>query len=161
MIARWLGVSELVISTTIMAASTSLPEVVTSLVAVIRGEKDIAVGNVVGSNIFNLLGICGIAGLISPENIPVAPALLHFDLPVAIVVCLACLPIFFTKHLISRWEGVLFLGYYVAFTIYVLMAAQDHDALAAYSQVLMLFAIPLTAITLVIGVYRSIPKPYR
>ena len=101
-LARAWGVSELVIGLTIVAAGTSAPEVATSIVATFRGQRDIAIGNVVGSNIFNILGIVGLSGLIAPDGIAVAPAVLRFDLPVAIAVCVACLPIFFTGHSISR-----------------------------------------------------------
>ncbi|MDZ7828130.1 MAG: hypothetical protein U5K33_01155 [Halofilum sp. (in: g-proteobacteria)] len=71
---RWLGVTELVIGLTVIAAGTSLPEVVTSILASVRGERDIAVGNVVGSNIFNLLGVLGLAGVVAPSGIAVSPA---------------------------------------------------------------------------------------
>lgn len=154
-LARGLGVSELVIGITIVAAGTSLPEVATSVVATIRGQRDIAVGNVVGSNIFNILGIIGVAGLIAPDGIAVAPSVLQFDLPVAIASCVACLPIFFTGHKISRWEGGLFLGYYVAYTTYLVLAAKDHDSLPMFSMIMMGFVIPLTLLTIAIMVYRA------
>lgn len=156
--ARALGVSELVISMTIIAAGTSLPEVATSLVAAIRGEREIAVGNVVGSNIFNILGIVGVAGLIAPNGITVSPSVLRFDLPVAITACAACLPVFFTGHKISRWEGLVFLGYYCAFTAYLILAAKDHDSLPMFSKVMMWFVIPLTALTTAIVLYRTYGK---
>lgn len=154
-LARTLGVSELVIGMTIVAAGTSFPEVATSVVATIRGRRDIAIGNVVGSNIFNILGIIGVAGLIAPNGITVAPSVLRFDLPVAIATCVACLPIFFSGHKISRWEGALFLGYYVAYTSYLLLAAREHAALPLFSIVMLWFVIPLTVVTLMVVLYRS------
>lgn len=154
-LARALGLSELVIAITIVAASTSLPEVATSVIATIRGERDIAIGNVVGSNIFNILGIIGLAGLIAPNGIAIAPSVLRFDLPVAIAACVACLPIFFTGHKISRWEGVLFLGYYAAYTTYLIMSAKSHDSLPMFSMIMMWFVIPLTLLTIVIVLYRT------
>lgn len=157
-LARALGVSELVIGITIIGASTSLPELATSILATIRGQRDIAIGNVVGSNIFNMLGIVGIAGLIAPNGITIAPSVLRFDLPVAITACVACLPIFFTGHKISRWEGVLFLAYYAAYTIYLIVAAKDHDYLPMFSRVMMWFVIPLTLLTAVIVMYRTTRK---
>jgi cation:H+ antiporter len=157
-LARAWGVSELVIGLTIVAAGTSAPEVATSIVATFRGQRDIAIGNVVGSNIFNILGIVGAAGLIAPDGIAVAPAVLRFDLPVAIAVCMACLPIFFTGHSISRWEGVVFLGYYVAYTGYLVLAAQQHDALPAFSAVMEWFVLPLTVVTLGVVLFRSLRK---
>jgi len=157
-LARALGVSELVIGMTIIAASTSLPEVATSVVATIRGQRDIAVGNVVGSNIFNILGIVGVAGLIAPDGIVVAPSVLRFDFPVAIAACVACLPVFFTGHKISRWEGGLFLGYYAAYTSYLIMAAKNHDSLPMFSMIMMWFVIPLTLLTGAIVIYRTCRK---
>jgi cation:H+ antiporter len=154
-LARALGVSELIIGMTIVAAGTSLPEVATSVVATIRGQRDIAVGNVVGSNIFNILGIVGVAGLIAPDGIAVAPSVLRFDLPVAIAACVACLPVFFTGHKISRWEGGVFLGYYIAYTSYLILAAKDHDSLPLFSMMMMAFVIPLTLITAAIVIYRT------
>ncbi len=151
--AKAFGVSELVIGLTIVAAGTSLPEVATSIVASIRGERDIAVGNVVGSNIFNILCVLGLASLVSPTGVAISPAALSFDIPVMIAVALACLPIFFTDHLIARWEGGLFLAYYVAYTAYLVLAATKHDALAGYSNVMVVAVLPLTAVTLfVLGV---------
>jgi cation:H+ antiporter len=111
-IARMLGVSELIIGLTIMAVATSLPEPATSLVAGLRGERDLAVGNAVASSIFNLLLVVGLARLVAPDGIRVSPAVLRFDILVMLAVALACLPIFATGHVIARWEGALFFGYY-------------------------------------------------
>ena len=154
-LAKTLGVSELIIAITIVAAGTSFPEVATSVVAAIRGEKDIAIGNVVGSNIFNILGIIGVTCLVAPDGISVAPSILRFDLPIAIAVCFACLPIFFSGHKISRWEGILFLAYYVAYIGYLILDAKGHDLLPVFSMILLWFVIPLTVITLAIVVYRT------
>jgi cation:H+ antiporter len=154
-IAKALGVSDLVIGLTIVAAGTSMPEVATSVMAAIRGERDIAVGNVVGSNIYNILAILGAASVVAPEGIPVAPAALRFDIPVMIAVAVACLPIFFTGHLIARWEGWLFLGYYAAYTLYLILGATQHDALPVFSQIMMLFVAPLTVVTLLILAARA------
>lgn len=121
-IARALGVSELVIGLTIVAAGTSLPEVATSVVAALKGERDIAVGNVVGSNIFNILIVLGGAAVVAPQGVAVARAALIVDMPLMIVVSAACLPIFFTGYRISRPEGALFLVGYVAYTAYLVLA---------------------------------------
>jgi cation:H+ antiporter len=153
--AEYLGVSELVVGLTIVAAGTSLPEVVTSVIAAIRGERDIAVGNVVGSNIFNLTGVLGLASIVAPTGIEVSTAVIGFDLPVMIAVALACLPIFFTGGVISRQEGVLLLGYYVAYTLYLVLAASHHDALPEFSAVMLYFVIPLTVVTVFIVTLRS------
>jgi len=148
--AQYLGVSELVIGLTIVAAGTSLPEVATSILAAIRGERDIAVGNVVGSNIFNILGVLGASGLAAPAGLTVAPAVLSFDLVVMVVVALACLPVFFTGRRIARWEGGMFLAYYAAYTTYLILYAQQHDALGPFSAVMLGFALPLTFVTLTV-----------
>jgi cation:H+ antiporter len=153
--AQALGVSELVIGLTIVAAGTSLPEVATSILAAVRGERDIAVGNVVGSNIFNILAVLGLSGLVAPSGLPVSPALVAFDAPVMIAVAVACLPIFASGATIARWEGALFLFFYLAYTAYLVLAAQQHDALPAFSTVMQLFVLPLTAITLVVVGWRA------
>ncbi|MBI2322336.1 MAG: calcium/sodium antiporter, partial [Chloroflexi bacterium] len=149
-LARAVGMSELVIGLTIVAAGTSLPEVATSIIASLRGERDIAVGNVVGSNIFNLLGVLGLSSAIAAEGLSVAPAVLRFDLPVMLAVAAACLPIFFTGHRIDRWEGGLFLTYYTVYVLYVVLDATGHDALPALSAAMLGFVLPLTVVTLLV-----------
>jgi cation:H+ antiporter len=149
-IAQHFGLSEAVIGLTIVAAGTSLPEVATSVVAALRGERDIAVGNVVGSNIANILLIAGVAALVTPGGLSVAPAIVRFDLLVMLAVALACLPIFFTGHRIARWEGGLFLAYYVAYTLYLVLDATGHGALPVFSLVMLEFVVPLTVVTLVV-----------
>jgi len=101
-LARSLGLSELIIGLTIIAAGTSLPEVATSVIASLRGERDIAVGNVVGSNIFNILAVLGLTAAVAPEGVTVPVAALRFDIPFMIAVSVACLPIFFTGYRIAR-----------------------------------------------------------
>lgn len=154
--AQFLGVSELIVGLTIVAAGTSLPEVVTSVIAALRGERDIAVGNVVGSNIFNLMGVLGLTSLISPTGIEVAPAIIGFDFPVMIAVALACLPIFFTGGVISRQEGALLLCYYVAYTLFLILSASEHDALPKFGAVMLYFVIPITAVTLLLFALREL-----
>ncbi len=157
--AKGLGVSELVISLTIVAAGTSLPEVATSVLASLRGERDIAVGNVVGSNIFNLLCVLGGAAAVAPNGITVSPAALQFDVPVMAAVALACLPIFFTGHRIARGEGALFLAYYVAYVAFLVLSATQHEALPTFGTAMLWFAAPLTVLTIGIGVARQLRAP--
>lgn len=157
-IARSLGISELVIGLTIVAAGTSLPEVATSVMAAIRGERDIAVGNVVGSNIFNIMGVLGISSLVSGDGVAVSDTALRLDIPVMIAVTIACLPIFFTGHLIARWEGGLFLAYYFAYTAYLVIAATVPTLTRTFSVVMLGFVIPLTVVTLAITVVRAIRR---
>lgn len=154
-IATWLGVSQLIIGLTIVAAGTSLPELITSVMAALRGERDIAVGNIVGSNLFNILCVMGCSGLIAPDGITVTAAAIQFDIPVMIVVAVACLPIFFTGNLISRWEGALFLSYYLLYTAYLVLDATGNSFGHTLRNATVLFLLPLTLITLAIALWRS------
>jgi cation:H+ antiporter len=147
--AKYLGVSELIIGLTIVAVGTSLPEVATSILAALRGERDIAVGNVVGSNIFNILSVLGFSASIAPGDLIVAPAMLAFDLPVMVAVALLCLPVFFSRGLITRGEGVLFLALYSAYTLYLYLQATGHAGLSGYSSA-MSIVLPLLAFVLVV-----------
>lgn len=148
-IARTLGVSELVIGLTIISVGTSLPEVATSVVAAIRGERDIAVGNAIGSNIFNILCVLGLSSLVSPSGIHVSPAAMRFDIPVMIAVAIACLPVFFAGYRINRANGALFIAMYVAYLVHLILHASDHHALDSYRTAMIWFVLPLTAATLV------------
>ena len=155
-VGRALGMSELVIGLTLVAGGTSLPEVAASIMAAFRGERDIAVGNVVGSNLYNLTLVLGLGGVASPGGIPVATGVLGFDIPFMIIVSVACLPIFFTGARIDRWEGALFLAYYVAYLGCLFLEAVDHDVLPLYSGIMWLFVIPLTVVTLGVIVVREL-----
>jgi cation:H+ antiporter len=154
-LASRLGMSELVIGLTIVAAGTSLPELATSVVASIRGERDIAVGNVVGSNIFNILGVLGLSSALSPRGITISDAAMRFDIPVMIAVAIACLPVFFTGYVIARWEGALFLAYYVAYATWLVLIATRSPSRDAVQFALGSVIIPLTAVTLAVIAYRS------
>ncbi|MFC7461987.1 calcium/sodium antiporter [Hydrogenophaga defluvii] len=157
--AKAMGVSDVVIGLTIVAAGTSMPEVATSLAAAIKGERDIAVGNVVGSNTFNILGCLGVSGLVSGDlGLAMAPSVLSFDIWVMIAVALACLPVFLTGREIARWEGGVFLAYYAAYVAYLVLATQQHDALAPFSAAMMGFVIPLSLVTLVVSMIRRTPQ---
>ena len=150
--AKSLGVSDVVIGLTIVAAGTSMPEVATSVMAAVKGERDIAVGNVVGSSTFNILGCLGLSGIASGSlGLAVPDAVLNFDLWVMLAVALACVPVFMTGREIARWEGGVFLLYYVAYVAYLILAAQQHAALGTFSAVMMGFVVPLTLITLVVA----------
>jgi cation:H+ antiporter len=153
--ARAAGVGELVVGLTIVAAGTSLPEVATSIVAAVRGERDIAVGNVVGSSLFNILAVLGLTSVVAPVGVAVAPASMTFDIPVMIATSVACLPIFVTGRTVDRWEGALFLAYYGAYVLYLALDARGHDALPAFSGIMLLFVLPLTAVTLVVLALRG------
>lgn len=120
-IASSLGVSEAVIGLTIVAAGTSLPEVMTSVMATVRGQRDIAIGNVVGSNVFNVLCVLGLSGLVSPEPLVAGSQLASLDIPVMVGVALLCLPLFFTGASLSRFEGALFLVLYISYVWYTVV----------------------------------------
>jgi cation:H+ antiporter len=149
-----LGVSQLVIGLTIVAAGTSLPEVATSILAAIRGERDIAVGNVVGSNLFNVLAVLGLGSLVAPDGVPVPAGALTFDLPIMIAVSIACLPVFLTGYTIARWEGAVFLGYYVVYVAFLVADATGHVLADRLGQAMLWFVLPLTVLTLVVSVVR-------
>ncbi len=148
-LAEHLGISQPVIGLTVISLGTSLPEMVTAVIATLRGERDIAVGNVVGSNLFNIMGALGVAGIVAPAGLDVAPGIVRFDIPVMIVAAFACLPIFFSHGRIARWEGFLLLGYYIAYTLYLILAARHHAFLPAYGTAMFYFIIPLTLVTLI------------
>ncbi len=143
--ARLFGISELVIGLMIVAVGTSLPEIATSVVAGLKGERDMVVGNVVGSNIFNILAVLGIASLISPVGVSVAA--LRFDIPIMIAVALLCLPVFFSGSVVSRWEGGLFVAYYAAYTASLVLVSTSSPALAPFVAVMQV-ALPLSAAVL-------------
>jgi cation:H+ antiporter len=155
--AKHFGVSDLVIGLTVVAIGTSMPEIATSLIAALRGQRDIAVGNVIGSNIFNLLAVLGAAGLVSTGGLDVPEAARNFDLWVMLAVAFACLPILLTGREIARWEGAVFLGYYAAYLLYLVLAAQQHDSLPAYSGIMLSYVMPLTVVTLVVSLLRRRP----
>ena len=129
-IAKYFGLSELVIGLTIVAAGTSLPELATSVMASLKGERDIAVGNILGSNIFNIGAVLGLSGLIAPNGLPVAQSSLIVDIPVMILVALACLPVFLANYTVTRSDGVAFLVCYVVYVLYVVLAGQQSAMLA-------------------------------
>lgn len=161
-VARLWGVGDLVIGLTIVAAGTSLPEAAASISASVRGERDIAVGNVVGSNLFNLLGVLGGAAAVSPGGLAVSAEALRFDLPVMIAAAAACLPVFFTGGQISRWEGAVFLAYYFAYLAFVVATAVGSAATqAGLSAVVLLLAAPATLLLLAASVTKSLRSSRR
>lgn len=155
--AQALQVSDLIIGLTVVAIGTSLPELATSVMATFRGERDLAVGNVVGSNIFNILGVQGLASVVSWTGVPVDPTVMRFDLLVMIAASVACLPIFFTGYAIVRWEGILFVGYLVAYMAYLFLQASEREVLGRLFGTAMIgFVIPLTIVTLTVVVWREL-----
>ena len=153
--ARAFGVSDLVVGLTVVAVGTSMPEIATSIVAAMRGQRDIAVGNVVGSNIFNILAVLGASGIASGTGLPVSEAARNFDLWVMLAVAFACLPIMITGREIARWEGGVFLAYYAAYTAWLVLQAQQHASVPAFSGIMLGYVMPLTVITIVVSIVRS------
>ncbi len=128
-IAKFLGVSDIVIGLTIVAIGTSLPEVATSIVATMKGQREIAIGNVIGSNLYNVLGILGVAALVTPGGLAVAPSTIAVDLPVMLAVAVICFPVFLTKYSIDRWEGMVFMTCYITYMVYLILAASSNASL--------------------------------
>jgi cation:H+ antiporter len=155
-IARIIGVSELVIGLTLVAVGTSLPELATAIVAGLRGERDMVIGNVIGSNLFNLMFVLGVAVIVVPQGLPVPSSSISFDLPVMLAVTAACLPIFFSGYNITRIEGMLFLAYYAAYILYLFLFSVEHDLLPAYSTLMLQYILPLTFLMLIIVLVRTL-----
>lgn len=150
------GVNEAVIGLTIVAAGTSLPEVMTSVVATIKGERDIAVGNVVGSNIFNILCVLGVSGLVSPTPLMAGEQLAQIDLPVMLAVAALCVPFFFTGAALTRLEGAVFLTLYIAYVWYLVALSLKLDYLAGLQNAIVLALLPAVALFVAASVVREL-----
>ncbi len=148
-LAQQFGISDAVIGLTIVAAGTSLPEVAASIAATVRGQRDIAVGNVIGSNIFNILCILGLTGLIAgPAGVAVSPEINRFDIPAMTGVALLCVPLVAPRHRLGRVAGATFLFYYVAYILTLVALATSSPALQAFSNAVLAVGIPLTIVVI-------------
>jgi cation:H+ antiporter len=154
-IARSFGVSDLVIGLTVVAIGTSAPELATSVVAAARGERDIAVGNAVGSNIFNILCVLGLTSIVAPGGLPISEDALRLDMPVMVAVAVACLPVFFNGYLLKRWEGTVFVAYYVAYVAFLVLDQTGSGLRDPFAIVMGVFVIPLTVLTLAVVAMRA------
>lgn len=154
-LARAFGLSELVIGLTIVAIGTSLPELATSVIAGAKGERDIAVGNAIGSNIFNVLAVLGVTAMAAPGGIAVPLAARSLDIPIMIAVAFACLPVFFAGYVIDRWNGALFLALYAGYLAYLVLATTQHAALGGFTTIMLMFVLPLVMFTLALLAYQS------
>ncbi|MEB3184529.1 MAG: calcium/sodium antiporter [Cyanobacteriota bacterium] len=154
--ATGLGVSETVIGLTIVAAGTSMPELVTSLVAAYRGKADLAIGNVVGSNLLNQLLILGLCAVVSGgRGLTVDPLMVSRDFPIMVASTFACLPIFWTHGVITRREGWLLFGLYVLYLAeQVLAATTGGDLLNQFRFIVLVAVIPLVLVFLTWQVLR-------
>ena len=158
-IAETLGVSELVIGLTVVAVGTSLPEVATSVVAAARGQRDLAVGNAVGSNMFNILAVLGLTATLSPSSLPIPDVALQIDIPVMIAVAVACLPIFAYDFSLRRWEGILFLVYYASYLTWLGLDAADSRFADPFAIVVVGVLVPVGAVAIVVVAWRSRHQP--
>lgn len=146
-VAADLGVPDLVIGLTVVALGTSAPEVATTAVAVLRGERDLAVGNAVGSNIFNVLMVLGASAVIADDGVAVSSDALRVDVPIMIATAVACLPIMARGHDLRRWEGGVFLFFYAAYLTFLVLDATDNSFTSRFAVFTLGIAAPLTAIT--------------
>ena len=141
--AQGLGVSQTVIGLTIVAAGTSMPELVTSVVAAYRGKADLAIGNVVGSNLLNQLVILGLCATVSGQGLAVDPLMIARDFPIMVLTTLACLPIFWTDGVISRLEGGILLALYGLYLGEQLLLNQAPNVVDEYRLVVLVVGVPL------------------
>jgi len=152
-----LGVDKVVVGLTVVALGTSLPELATSLVAALRGERDVAVGNVVGSNVFNILSVLGLAALAAPAGgLPVTEGLLHADIPFMFALAVICLPVVFTGGGVSRWEGGILVFSYVAYIGFLVLSATAPRAVSDYEAVLLFLVGPVIVVALAVSLLREV-----
>jgi cation:H+ antiporter len=144
-VAEAFNVSDLVIGLTVVAAGTSLPELATSVMAAHRGQREIAVGNVVGSNLYNLLGVLGLSAALTPSGISVNRELIRLDFPVLLAATLVLIPICWNGFTIKRWEGMLLAAFYIAYVVYLVMEAGDSTAPELF-RTMMLIVIPIVTL---------------
>ncbi len=114
------GVSDALIGLTVVAIGTTAPELVTTVVSTLRGERDIAIGNLLGSSIYNILLILGVTCLVPADGLELPSALVRIDIPIMVAVTLACIPIFISGRRVHRSEGAAMVCAYVAFLVFLL-----------------------------------------
>lgn len=149
-----LGLSERIVGLSVIAISASVPELATSLIAALRGERDIAVGNVIGSVLFNLLGVLGVTALIAPTPLSISPNALSFDLPIMLGVCALCLPMFYTGLRVTRAEGALLIGLYGLYAAYVALFTTGMPQAQWVQKTMFYGVLPALAAYLAFGAWR-------
>lgn len=154
-IAQDLGLSERVIGLTVIGIATSLPALMTSLIAAMRGERDIAVGNVIGSNLFNLLGVLGATALISPEPLSISPNALVFDLPVMVAAAALTLPLFYSGYRVTRIEGLLLLALYVVYGLHIVSFTTGMPLADRLENLMIHYVLPVLAIGVAYSTFRA------
>ena len=143
-IAQILGISELVVGLTIVSIGTSLPEVATSMAAARKGNADMAVANVLGSNIYNVLLTLGLTIVIAPGVLEVSRNALLLDMPFMIAVAVGCIPIFLAGFDLTRTDAFLFLFYYTAYLSYLVLEAIGSSHLEWVEKGFFFVVLPLT-----------------
>ncbi|WP_122501617.1 calcium/sodium antiporter [Pseudomonas viridiflava] len=150
-----LGLSERIIGLTVIAIGTSLPALMTSLIAAMRGERDIAVGNVIGSNLFNLLGVLGLTALVAPVPLTISPNALVFDLPIMLGVAILCVPLFYSGYRIDRVEGLFLLSLYLTYGLHIVSISTGMLLAERLEGMMLRFVVPLLGVIVAFGVVRA------
>ncbi|MFG0682695.1 calcium/sodium antiporter [Pseudomonas sp. xss_4] len=154
-VATDLGLSERVIGLTVVAICTSLPELAAALIAALRGEREIAVGTVIGSNLCNLLGVLGLTAVVTPEPLSISPNALDFDLPVMLGVAALSLPVFYSGYRITRAEGLVFLCLYLAYGLHIAAFTMGMPLAERLERLMLLYVLPVLAVVLVYTTVRA------
>jgi len=157
--AETLGVSKLIIGLTIVSMGTSAPELTTSIVASLRGETDLAIGNAVGASVINLLGVIGLSALFSGGGLEVPEAALQLDFPVAITVGIIVLAIAVFGRRAGRRDGILMIGFYAIYLGTLIAISQNDDLLSPASIIALAVVLPVTIAIAVFAIVRSILRP--
>jgi cation:H+ antiporter len=150
------GIPDLVTGLTIVAVGTSLPEIATSIVAAYRGKHDIAVGNLVGSNILNIGGVLGLTALLG--KVPVPHQALRLDMPVMVASAVVCAPIFLNRFLVTRLEGAIMIVSYVVYATYLVLSGLRHPAALTVQTALISFVFPLLIVALTVLTMKGLKK---
>ncbi|MHB1046872.1 MAG: calcium/sodium antiporter [Thermoanaerobaculia bacterium] len=153
--ARAAGVSDLVVGLTVVAVGTSLPEIAASVLASLRGARDIAVGNVVGSNVLNLAIVLALTAIVAPGGVVVPAEALRFDTPVMLAAAFLCLPVFLRDRRVSRGEGLLFVLLYALYTTWIALKAQESPHLAWLQAVVLFVVLPTLAVGVLVWSFRA------
>jgi len=165
-ISTGLGVSNLVVGLTVVAIGTSFPELATSLSALRRGEGDIALGNIVGSNIFNIGLVLGLPAIIFPRGIRVPRDAITMDLPILLAAVVLLTAFAFTGLVIARWEGALFFVLYLVYVSYLVLDSIRSEAAPIIGSIMVWFVLPALAAAVIavfahkLGVYRWVPSKF-
>ncbi|MFJ3450836.1 calcium/sodium antiporter [Pseudomonas sichuanensis] len=154
-VATDLGLSERVIGLTVVAVCTSLPELAAALIAALRGEREVAVGTVIGSNLFNLLAVLGLTAVVAPEPLSISPNALDFDLPVMLGVAALCLPVFYSGFRVTRAEGLVFLCLYLAYGLHVVTFTTGLPLAGRLENLMLFYVLPALGVVLLYTTVRA------